>query len=1123
MTTAQVDLDKVTPEPSNSARNLQQALDEEALAMSRNPQSAFHGKAGFKSGSLLRESCQTVGLAFSGGGIRSATFCLGVLQALAVRKRLASFDYLSTVSGGGYIGSWLSAWIHRKGLAEVQENLAKADNVNTSAAPASSEPAEVVWLRRYSNYLTPRVGLFSMDTLTLLATWLRNVMLNLIILLTFFGTLFTLPYGLLLGYEALAQYANVLGYAAAWGGLFFMFGIGYNLWHQGLSINRKRNGLISLRGVILTVIVPGVVSAVFAVVYIWGYDSDIGWDTAFDKVRYLAVLLLVLQLVWVLAELVEKKPLKELLSDTLVQSFAGAVALIAGVLVIAAASYLLPFRKNGEFEYKIVLLCLGVPIFLSALGVTTTVYTGMVGRAYFERSREWWSRLNAWLMTIAFGWAIWCLLTFFSLPALEWMYIRMPVWIGLLGTGWIGTLFASLFLRPPETASVKKQLRIERYLNIASAVFVIGLVFVVAAATQKALFAIALNLQEAKFDKTTPIWEIFQGKEPFVEALTVNDPSTFGVPIFVWAIGVLLVVTVVFGLRVDINKFSLHNMYKNRLVRCYLGASNKRNEQPFVGLDDGDDFSLSLLSDKKTGVPQLPLHLINTTLNITQGADLAWQERKAASFVFTPLFCGYSLERTQGDTTSLHPITSPAPADPADPAYRPTAAFAGEDPEEKGFTLGMALATSGAAVSPNMGRASTPMLAFILTLFNIRLGRWSPNPAQSQWGSPSPRFGLLALLCELLGLSDERSRFVYLSDGGHFDNLGLYELVRRRCAVIVAVDASADEKREMSDLADTIRKCRVDLGVDVRFNKLNNFRGDANALCSQGYLIGEIHYDTQNVGKLVLIKPSLATLRDEPADVLNYAIQNPTFPHQTTVDQFFDESQFESFRRLGKLIGEQCFDDPLVKQLLRIRQPAPKPAASDSEKEKPGHTTRIIGWLLKHSPSLQPSRDGSLVDMFLEMLVITLLGAFMFSVLDRELFHVSGQVCLTLARCTDVAWLRLNSVISNGQDNAAILRIVLDNFFVLLYLITFLLGYKVGGGKRWGVWLLMVLPLTAALSDFGENFMLLSWYGGHPAPEQVGTLAVLTWIKFCGFFLSLALLAALAPAIKREFCKRWFA
>lgn len=1121
MTAPQAFPDNENPELSSAAKNLQAALDAEALAMSKNPQSAFYGKAG--NGRQLRETSPTVGLAFSGGGIRSATFCLGILQALASRKRLASFDYLSTVSGGGYIGSWLSAWIHRKGLAEVQERLAQADNVNTSTAPASAEPAEIVWLRRYSNYLTPRVGMFSMDTLTLLATWMRNVLLNLIILLAFFALLFTLPYGLLRGYDALAGYGHVLGYAAAWGGLFFTFCIGYNLWHQGLTIKRKRNGLISLPGVILTVIVPGVTSVVFAV--IWWIDPGPGWDTAVANVCYLAGLLLALQLVWVLAELAGGKHWKLVLCDTVIQSLAGAVALICGVLVIAAASYLLPVARVGEPEYKIVLLCLAVPVFLAALGVTTTVYTGMVGRAYYERSREWWSRLNAWLMTIGFGWAIWCLLTFFSLPLLEWLQSRMGAWISLLGTGWIGSLLASMFLRRPESASVKKQVRIEQYLNIASAVFVVGLVFVAAAATQKALLAIANPTPENPVDKEylPAFWAIFQGKMLSIEALTANNPGTLGVPVFWVAIGVLLAVTLLFAWRVDINKFSLHNMYKNRLVRCYLGASKQqaRNEQPFVGLDDEDDFSLHLLNMKNAvgTFPQLPLHIINTTLNITQGADLAWQERKAASFAFTPLFCGYSLERTQGDTTSLHVTDS---SRQSDPAYRPTAVYAAQDLEEQGFTLGMALATSGAAVSPNMGRASMPMLAFVLTLFNIRLGRWSPNPAQSRWSSPSPRFGLLALLYELLGMSDERSRYVYLSDGGHFDNLGLYELVRRRCAVIVAVDASADEQREMTDLADTIRKCRVDLGVDIRFNQLNDFRGDANALCTQGYLIGEVHYDAQNVGKLVLIKPSLASLRNEPADVLNYAIQNPTFPHQTTADQFFDESQFESFRRLGKLIGEQCFDDPLVKQLLSVREPAPPPVPAEPVQEGRGHFTDFIGWLLKRPLHLRPSRDGSLVDLFLEMLGITLIFGLIFMVLDQTLFNVSSQFCLKLAGCTDVALQQFNSLTSSGRSVAGEWRIALDNVFVLLYVSTFLLGYKVACEKHWAVWLLAIIPVVTALSDYGENFMLLSWFNGNETTDQIEVLAVLTWLKFCGFVLSVVLLAMLIPAIKRVFFKRWF-
>ncbi len=127
-----------------------------------------------------------LGLAFSGGGIRSATFNLGVLQALSELKLLKEFDYLSTVSGGGYIGSWLSAWIHRAGIDTVEQQLSMKDHPH-------EEPKEVTFLRSYSNYLTPRTGIFSTDTLAAVATYLRNLILNLSIVLLCLTVALLLP------------------------------------------------------------------------------------------------------------------------------------------------------------------------------------------------------------------------------------------------------------------------------------------------------------------------------------------------------------------------------------------------------------------------------------------------------------------------------------------------------------------------------------------------------------------------------------------------------------------------------------------------------------------------------------------------------------------------------------------------------------------------------------------------------------------------------------------------------------------------------------------------------------------------------------------------------------------
>jgi len=132
-----------------------------------------------------------VGLALSGGGIRSATFNLGVLQALAELRLLNRIDYLSTVSGGGYLGAWLAAWTKRakKGFAEVQNRLA----TNRVLQPNDKEPPEIRFLRVFSNYLTPSVGVFSGDTWTMVAIYLRNTLLNLVIVLAMVAGLLTVP------------------------------------------------------------------------------------------------------------------------------------------------------------------------------------------------------------------------------------------------------------------------------------------------------------------------------------------------------------------------------------------------------------------------------------------------------------------------------------------------------------------------------------------------------------------------------------------------------------------------------------------------------------------------------------------------------------------------------------------------------------------------------------------------------------------------------------------------------------------------------------------------------------------------------------------------------------------
>ena len=236
--------------------------------------------------------------------------------------------------------------------------------------------------------------------------------------------------------------------------------------------------------------------------------------------------------------------------------------------------------------------------------------------------------------------------------------------------------------------------------------------------------------------------------------------------------------------------------------------------------------------------------------------------------------------------------------------------------KRKTLTLGTAMAISGAAASPNMGYHSSPVLTFILTLFNARLGWWLGNPGKAggkTYRQESPFWALQPLFAEALGQTDSDHPYVYASDGGHFENLGIYEVVRRRCAFIVVVDAGADPNCGFEDLSNAIRKIRSDFGISI------NLRYPREVLARHPELkdpktgrfaiVGDINYSdidgpTAKQGRLIYIKPAYYDYQ-EPIDVNNYAKLNATFPHETTADQFFSESQFESYRALGRYETEQ--------------------------------------------------------------------------------------------------------------------------------------------------------------------------------------------------------------------------
>ncbi len=353
----------------------------------------------------------------------------------------------------------------------------------------------------------------------------------------------------------------------------------------------------------------------------------------------------------------------------------------------------------------------------------------------------------------------------------------------------------------------------------------------------------------------------------------------------------LLVLSAVTAGFVGVNTFSLHSMYGNRLVRAYFGAArdpNKREQHWFTGLDFGDNVTMGELETGRirgavhglTGADGKPagtrrlLHVVNIALNLVSatGGRLEWQQRKAASFTVSALHSGSNVV-----------------------GFLPSRDYSG-------ISLGRAMAISGAAASSNMGYHSSAPVAIVMTLFNVRLGWWLPNPgytgrmAAFANAASEPRWALRPLLWEALSATNERRPYLYLSDGGHFDNLGLYEMVRRGCRRILVVDATSDPQCAYKDLQDVMRKIRVDFGISIDFAPETL---DKPRRC----IIGHIGYHDGAPGVVYYVKPTLCG--DEPLDVMHYAQESRSrdpkspFPHQSTGDQFFDEAQFESYRLLG--------------------------------------------------------------------------------------------------------------------------------------------------------------------------------------------------------------------------------
>jgi predicted acylesterase/phospholipase RssA len=1140
-------------------------------------------------GGPLRRSA----LCLSGGGIRSATFNLGILQRFARLGLLTKIDYLSTVSGGGYIGSWLSAWIYNQDhdVAKVQRDLSVVNDKPRAKDPADPEPDQVRMLRKYSRFLSPKGGFMSTDVWTLIAIYLRNLLLTWAVFLPLLAALVMLPRlgAALLAvahHETWARSAGsgtvALGDTASrvlLGGTLACLGVGLGmaLFAQTSLAVRLREisdgalpplkstraswwwfGPAMLGCVLFAVVVVAppidptlsnfqstmwsglgasvVMAAAFAIRLrrLWGpvpkpesepaaTKHDTTTRTAHHQPRTASPIpdprrrFLLLGLFALLGgpatmvlvlEAIEHLPAVPV--RVLAFAFGGVFVLfglipivwslidtwprrvlhvVAGVLAGVVAGQILrttremlsgmspgagaPGPETALWIAKVTTFA--PPMAALALCAGGAVYVGFISRSKmaWDADREWWARAGALILRFAVVWTVVFGVVLFGPILLAGVsgWIRGAT-VSIGGFAGLVTVVLGASTKTPAAAgrvgaatASWADLASRYVLRLAAPTFIVLFFAALSLAMGAATLALAglLRADSAVLDRGVALESL--GGLPASGAIHlffVGAALTF----------VLAVAVLVASTGINLTRFSLHGMYRDRLIRAYLGASSvNKDRDPFSDFDDRDNIFLgkirlgalrvrdlavddsghrrlyadvvkpdqaqdidgaardflwyirrmvvnarialpedptdtpkaylrdvvdqinavifhetldghgfdpqnlperrrlnrsevesnrTWLSEKLPGrfnpkhfrpavSPQRPFHVVNTALNIVAGSNNAWQDRKAASMTFTPYHAGCAYL-----------------------GYRDVREYGGP----RGFSLGGAMTLSGAAVSPNQGYHSSPTIAFLLALFNVRLGAWCPNPGAAgekdfRFNAPKVR-GFLLPLMEALGRTNDTDPWVYLSDGGHFDNLGLYEMVQRRCHSIVVVDAGADPSCELFDLGNALRKIRVNLGIPIDLDtsligpkpgkihhrEHRDLRAEEKSKGSDsdpgitpelaGVAVGTIHYsvvDGPNAipGKILYIKPSVTW--NEPADVVNYARASKDFPHETTTDQWFTEPQFESYRQLGWHIlksvtsGDRSINDldTLIEAVrIRIRGPS----RGNAPERNPSGTTK---------------------------------------------------------------------------------------------------------------------------------------------------------------------------------------
>ena len=370
---------------------------------------------------------------------------------------------------------------------------------------------------------------------------------------------------------------------------------------------------------------------------------------------------------------------------------------------------------------------------------------------------------------------------------------------------------------------------------------------------------------------------------------------------FKWVLLVALAVSLVTGWFVNLNYISIHRYYRDRLMEAFM--PNPNTDGTTAAAEGANKAKLSDMWSAQAA--HAPYHLVNTNVVLVDSDDHKWRIRGGDAFLLSPKYCGSV----------------------ATGGWVPTADYMKQDP----LTLATAVAISGAAANPNTGSGGAgptrnPALSLLMSLLNVRLGYWVPRPGEPRKVANHFRAAYHELSSR--GYA-EHQKLLQLSDGAHFENLAMYELVRRKVKLIICCDGGADHEFTFEDLQVLVRRIGTDFGAKLEFDDKNRLEQliprhpdpekvrardpDTDAypvgvkFAERGHIKGTIVYPDNTESTLILLKTTM--IQRLGLLLKGYKGANPDFPDQSTADQFFEEEQFEAYRELGYEIAKRMIND----------------------------------------------------------------------------------------------------------------------------------------------------------------------------------------------------------------------